>query len=166
LHRQKHSPGACSGLDLFSRSKYSTLQDKYIEPLAAIKQKYPGLAGTMSSRFYDENKFFSKQLAYGKFDTTDAVSSELLPAYKEYLDYFLDTIKAATPETDPAKIAEIRALQAEYDQYSAERDPAVGLFSSYFGPEWAERFTHEFLFEDSEPVVKEKAAKVGEEKKE
>ncbi|MEO0988042.1 MAG: dihydrobiliverdin:ferredoxin oxidoreductase, partial [Cyanobacteria bacterium J06639_14] len=43
--------------------------------------------------------------------------------------------------------------QKDYDQYSAERDPASGLFSSYFGHEWSERFLHEFLFEDAVPLA-------------
>jgi 15,16-dihydrobiliverdin:ferredoxin oxidoreductase len=49
--------------------------------------------------------------------------------------------------------------QKDYDQYSADRDPASGLFSSYFGHEWAERFLYEFLFEDAMPLAS--AAKRG-----
>jgi len=109
----------------------------------------------MSSRFYDENQFFSKQLAFGRFESSEPVMEQLYPAFKEYLDMYLDMMENATPATDEATIQANMQLQKDYDQYSAERDPAVGLFSTYFGAEWAERFTHEFLFEESVPVKKE-----------
>ena len=37
-------------------------------------------------------------------------------------------------------------LQNAYDVYSAERDPAHGLFTSHFGKDWSDRFLHDFLF--------------------
>lgn len=128
---------------------------KYVDPLGPIKAKYEGLAGQMSSRFYDENKFFSKQLAFGRFDNPEPIMAELFPAFQEYLAQYVGLVKATEPNTDPEFMAQTLQLQKEYDQYSAERDPAVGLFSTYFGPEWAERFTHEFLFEDTVPIKKE-----------
>ena len=41
---------------------------------------------------------------------------------------------------------------------SAEKDPAVGLFKTYWGEDWAEDFTHNFLFSMSEPPAKQAAA--------
>jgi 15,16-dihydrobiliverdin:ferredoxin oxidoreductase len=63
------------------------------------------------------------------------------------------------PLTNPEDIQRIMAAQKEYDQYSAERDPAHGLFSSYFGAEWSEKFLYEFLFEDASPLVVPSASK-------
>jgi 15,16-dihydrobiliverdin:ferredoxin oxidoreductase len=40
----------------------------------------------------------------------------------------------------------VEQLQIEYDRYSAERDPAHGLFTSHFGKDWSDRFLHQFLF--------------------
>jgi Ferredoxin-dependent bilin reductase len=37
--------------------------------------------------------------------------------------------------------------QTKYDVYSALKDPAVGLFDTYFGKEWSADFVHKFLFE-------------------
>jgi Ferredoxin-dependent bilin reductase len=39
--------------------------------------------------------------------------------------------------------------QTKYDVYSALKDPAVGLFDTYFGKEWSADFVHKFLFEHS-----------------
>jgi 15,16-dihydrobiliverdin:ferredoxin oxidoreductase len=128
---------------------------KYCEPIAYIKQKYEGLAGSMSARFYDETQFFSKQLAFAKFDNAEPVETQLFPAFKEYLAEYVSLIKGAEPSDGPESVSTVRKLHGAYDQYSAERDPAVGLFSTYWGEEWAERFTHEFLFTDSVPLSKE-----------
>ena len=37
-------------------------------------------------------------------------------------------------------------VQAYYDAFNAERDPAHGLFTSYFGAEWSDAYLSEFLF--------------------
>ena len=44
------------------------------------------------------------------------------------------------------KSEEIRLLHIDYDKYSAEKDPAHGLFSGFFGKEWSEKYMKEFLF--------------------
>ena len=59
----------------------------------------------------------------------------------------------AEPLTNPEDVQRIVVAQKEYDQYSAERDPAHGLFSSYFGAEWSEKFLYEFLFEDASSLA-------------
>eukprot|EP00184_Porphyridium_aerugineum_P002165 CAMPEP_0184693212 /NCGR_PEP_ID=MMETSP0313-20130426/1488_1 /TAXON_ID=2792 /ORGANISM="Porphyridium aerugineum, Strain SAG 1380-2" /LENGTH=351 /DNA_ID=CAMNT_0027151225 /DNA_START=82 /DNA_END=1137 /DNA_ORIENTATION=+ len=139
-------------LDLQPLSQDEAYLKKYIDPLAPIKAKYPALAGQMSSKFYDENLFFSKQLAFARSDDPTFIMKELFPAFKEYLDCYIHLLQSSHPETNPEKIAQNLQRQKDYDQYSAERDPAVGLFSTYFGPEWAEKFTHEFLFMFSTPI--------------
>lgn len=128
---------------------------KYCEPVGHIKLKYEGLAGSMSARFYDEAQFFSKQLVFAKFDNSEPIMTQLFPAFKEYVTAYIAMMKDATPDPSPESMARVAKLQKDYDQYSAERDPAVGLFSTYWGKEWAEKFTHEFLFSDSVPVPKE-----------
>jgi hypothetical protein len=40
--------------------------------------------------------------------------------------------------------------QKEYDTYSAERDPATGLFAAMYGADWANDFVHDFLFSMSD----------------
>ena len=41
---------------------------------------------------------------------------------------------------------DVMRLQVEYDKYSAERDPAHGLFSGFFGKEWSDKYMKDFLF--------------------
>ncbi len=102
-------------------------------------------------KFYDANQYFSPYLLFAKTDA-ETVINRLFPAYQEYIQLYWQLLEKAEPKTDPTNIERITKAQKDYDQYSAERDPASGLFSSYFGHEWSEEFVHNFLFEDSVPL--------------
>ena len=125
---------------------------KYIEPMGEIRDKYNELAQNLEMKFYDANQYFSKYLLFAKTDA-DTVVNRLFPAYQEYIQLYWEILEAAQPLTNLDDIQRIVKAQQDYDQYSAERDPAHGLFSSYFGPEWAERFLYEFLFEDASALA-------------
>jgi len=127
-------------------------QERYIEPMKPIRDKYDDLAQNLEMKFYDANQYFSKYLLFAKTDE-ETVTKRLFPAYQEYIRLYLEMLDLANPSTDPEDIQRVVRAQKDYDQYSAERDPASGLFSSYFGREWSERFLHEFLFEDAVPLA-------------
>jgi 15,16-dihydrobiliverdin:ferredoxin oxidoreductase len=127
-------------------------QAKYVEHLKEIYQKYDDLAQNLGMKFYDANQYFSKYLLFAKTDA-DTVESRVFPAFQDYLSLYWQMLEKATPLTDPEDIQRVVKAQKDYDQYSADRDPAHGLFSSYFGPEWAERFLYDFLFEDAVPLA-------------
>lgn len=121
---------------------------RYIEPMAEMYGRYGDLAQNLGMKFYDANQYFSKYLLFAKTDE-ETVENRVLPAFRDYVDAYIELIKQAEPNHDPASVSRIVKAQQEYDQYSAERDPAHGLFSSYFGADWADRFLYEFLFEDA-----------------
>ena len=127
-------------------------QQKYIAPLQVLHDKYPDLSQNLEMKFYDANQYFSKYLLFAKTDP-ETVKTRVLEAFKDYLHLYWEMMAAATPNTDSNAVARIAKAQRDYDQYSAERDPASGLFSSYFGHEWSEGFLHEFLFEDAVPLA-------------
>jgi 15,16-dihydrobiliverdin:ferredoxin oxidoreductase len=127
-------------------------QDKYIEPMRSIRDKYNDLAQNLEMKFYDANQYFSKYLLFAKTDA-DTVVKRLFPAYREYVQLYWQMLDSVEPLTAPEDIQGIVKAQQEYDQYSADRDPAHGLFSSYFGSQWADRFLYEFLFEDASPLA-------------
>jgi len=127
-------------------------QKKYIKPLEALHHKYPDLSQDLEMRFYDANQYFSKYLLFAKTDP-ETVKTRLFEAFKDYLNLYWQLLDAAEPLTDPEDIARITQAQVDYDQYSADRDPASGLFSSYFGHDWSEAFLYGFLFEDAKPAM-------------
>ncbi len=125
---------------------------KYVQPLQSLRDKYDDLAQNLEMKFYDANQYFSKYLLFAKTDA-ETVENRVYPAFKDYLDLYWQMLSSAQPLTDPEDIQRIVKAQKDYDQYSADRDPASGLFSSYFGHEWAEKFLYEFLFEDAVPLA-------------
>ena len=122
--------------------------EKYILPLKALHERYPDLCQDLEMKFYDANQYFSKYLLFAKTDA-ETVKTRVFEAFKDYLQLYWQMLDAARPLSDETAIQRIAQAQRDYDQYSAERDPASGLFSSYFGHDWSERFLHEFLFEDA-----------------
>lgn len=124
--------------------------------MAPIRSKYSSLHGRMSDRFYDETRFFSKQMLFGRFEDDDAEAvSQLFPAYTEYVEAYASLIqnqqRCGTKEgTDSTTLSPLEedavARQTAYDNYSAERDPAMKMFQSMFGKDWADEFVHGFLF--------------------
>jgi 15,16-dihydrobiliverdin:ferredoxin oxidoreductase len=126
--------------------------DKYIEPLTEIRSKYSALVQDLEMKFYDANQYFSKNLLFAKTDA-ETVVNQLFPAYQEYVQLYCKMLQQASVLKTPQEVERIVKAQKDYDQYSAERDPASGLFSSYFGHEWSEKFLYEFLFEDAVPLA-------------
>lgn len=127
-------------------------QEKYIEPMRELRDKYNELAQNLEMKFYDANQYFSKYLLFAKTDS-ETVVNRLFPAYQEYIHLYWQMLANAAPLTAPEDIDRLVKAQKQYDQYSADRDPAHGLFSSYFGGEWANKFLYEFLFEDASPLA-------------
>jgi 15,16-dihydrobiliverdin:ferredoxin oxidoreductase len=127
-------------------------QQQYIAPLRSLHESYPDLAQGLEMKFYDANQYFSKYLLFAKTDA-ETVATRVFSAFQDYLNLYWQLLEQATPLSDPEDMQRIVKAQKEYDQYSADRDPASGLFSSYFGHAWAERFLYEFLFEDAVPLA-------------
>jgi 15,16-dihydrobiliverdin:ferredoxin oxidoreductase len=127
---------------------------KCIAPLQALHDQYPDLTQNLEMKFYDANQYFSKYLLFAKTDA-ETVRTRVFEAFRDYLNLYWKLLHEAEMLTDPSDIQRIVKAQRDYDQYSADRDPASGLFSSYFGHEWAERFLYEFLFEDAKPLTVE-----------
>ena len=147
------------GIDLlaFNRKKYLAIVDfqplhqdetrhatKFEHLLEPIKSKYDSLKGHMSSKFYDETQFFSQKMLFSRFEDEAVISEELFPAFTEYVETHLKLIRD-TP-ANPAGVDQVLKRQEAYDTYSAERDPATGLFCAMFGNEWAHDYVHGFLF--------------------
>jgi len=146
------------GIDLlsFNRKKYLAIVDfqplhqdesehdlEFSHLLAPIKESYDNLKGRMSSKFYDETQFFSEQMLFSRFEDESIIQQELFPAFQEYVKTHLNLIRQCDGSANRNLVSE---RQRAYDVYSAERDPATGLFTAMFGHEWAMGFVHDFLF--------------------
>ncbi len=128
---------------LYREAGYLT---KYIEPMRPIYDSYQDLIQKLEMRFYDSNVYFSKYLIFARTEP-EMIQTRVFGAYQDYLNLYLNMLQNAKQTKDFADPVKIAQAHQDYDQYSAERDPAVGLFTTYFGKEWAERFVYEFLFD-------------------
>ncbi len=149
------------GIDLlaFGRKKHLAVVDfqpihdqehmhdlTYEHLLAPIKSSYPTLKGKMSSKFYDETKFFSKEMLFARFESESVVQDELIHAFQKYVQMHVKLVKDCPEKKSIQDRQAILERHIAYDTYSAERDPAVGLFATMFGKEWANDFVNDFLF--------------------
>jgi 15,16-dihydrobiliverdin:ferredoxin oxidoreductase len=118
---------------------------RYTNQLASMKEKYPTFAQQRpSARFYDGAKFFSDHMLFGRYEDQNVIDRELFPAFCEYFATYMALLKNAPQSMHSRDV--VHAQHVEYDQYNAERDPAKGLLKQYFGEEWSELFTWEFMF--------------------
>ena len=95
--------------------------------------------------FYDRNRYFSPWVLFCRGGLQEAKHS--LPiAFRAFVDTYVALQGKSLKKPSILDSSEIKRLQIEYDLYSAKNDPAHGLFQSYFGKQWADRFVNQFLF--------------------
>ena len=87
-------------------------------------------------------------MLFSRFEDENIVSRDLFPAFKRYVNLHNKLIREA--EADEEQVEFVLDRHKAYDTYSAERDPATGLFAAMFGKDWAEDFVYDFLFSTSE----------------
>ena len=122
--------------------------DRHFAGLKALHARFPDWNGKEKMRSFDPNIYFSPWLLFCRGGLDDA--QKILPfAFEEFVNCYWQLNEELGQASSKLPITEVRQLQKNYDIYSAERDPAHGLFTSYFGKEWSDRYLREFLFPDS-----------------
>ena len=170
------------GIDLlaFNRKKYLTIVDfqplsdtiKFGHLLEPVRSQYPSLQGEMTDRFYSaQDSYFSDCMLLGRHDAGRDISAtqsadsmvyqDLFPAYQHYLQTHVELVKNHSDSSPAANNGEIDnhlAPHRNYDQYSAERDPAHALLARAFGPDWAMDYVYDVLFPLAERPASERNA--------
>ena len=59
---------------------------------------------------------------------------------------FVDLVNEADP-VDEARSKQLLAGQHRYTAYRAEKDPARGMLTRFYGSEWTEAYIHDVLFD-------------------
>ena len=121
--------------------------ERHLEGLHQLHDQFPDLSGVETMRSYDPHQYFSPWLLFCRGNAEQAQGS-LPPAFGAFLACYW-ALHETPPPGAGLEPEEVARLQVAYDVYSAERDPAHGLFTSHFGKEWSDRFLHEFLFPGS-----------------
>lgn len=122
-------------------------QAKYTQPILPIFESYqPHLP--WGGDFPEEaSQFFSPAFLWTRPQENEVVETHVFAAFKDYLQAYLDFCDRAIPVTDPEQLEAIEAAQLRYLRYRAEKDPARGMFTRFYGSEWTEEYIHGFLFD-------------------
>ena len=134
---------------LIQQSKY--LQT-YCSSLEIIKKKYSYFDNNKMKNIYDSKKFFSPWviMCRGNKSNLDRDLNNIF--YLFVNDYFKMTNNNIYNQF--LNLEQIKINQIEYDNYSAEKDPADKLFNTFFGEAWTKNFVNNFLFTLNERNIK------------
>jgi phycoerythrobilin:ferredoxin oxidoreductase len=122
-------------------------QAKYTQPILPIFNTYqPHLP--WGGDFPEEARpFFSPAFLWTRPEQTDVVETHVFAAFKDYLQAYLNFVAQADPITTPQALSNVEQAQLRYLRYRAEKDPARGMFTRFYGPDWTEEYIHGFLFD-------------------
>ncbi|NJK59400.1 MAG: phycoerythrobilin:ferredoxin oxidoreductase [Oscillatoriales cyanobacterium SM2_1_8] len=120
-------------------------RERYSAPAMAVLARYQE-ALPWGGDFPEEAKpFFSPAFLWTRPTEVTVVETTVFAAFQEYLQVYIDLVKAATPQPD--RRPDILAAQHRYQNYRAAKDPARGMLTRFYGAEWTESYIHEFLFD-------------------
>lgn len=125
----------------------SAYQAKYTQPVLPIFKEFQQFL-PWGGDFPDEAKpFFSPAFLWTRPQHNEDVETYVFEAFKAYLQAYLGFVEQAEPITDEPMLKAIEQAQLKYLRYRAEKDPARGMFTRLYGPEWTEEYIHGFLFD-------------------
>lgn len=124
-----------------------TYQAKYTQPILPIFDRYQQDLPWGGDFPEEARPFFSPAFLWTRPQETEMVETHVFAAFKDYLRAYLDFVDRAEPIADDRALKEIEAAQMRYLRYRAEKDPARGMFSRFYGSEWTEEYIHGFLFD-------------------
>lgn len=122
-------------------------QEKYTKPILPIFESYQQHLPWGGDFPEEARPFFSPAFLWTRPQQTEAVETHVFAAFKDYLQAYLDFVDRAEPTTDAHTLREIEQAQRRYLHYRAEKDPARGMFTRFYGAEWTEEYIHGFLFD-------------------
>ncbi|NET03276.1 MAG: phycoerythrobilin:ferredoxin oxidoreductase [Merismopedia sp. SIO2A8] len=122
-------------------------QAKYTEPLLPTfktHQQHLPWGGDFPE---EARPFFSPAFLWTRPQETEVVENRVFAAFCDYLQAYLDFVEQAQEIKDSQYLENILQAQLSYLRYRAEKDPARGMFTRFYGPEWTEEYIHGFLFD-------------------
>ena len=122
-------------------------QEKYTQPIwkkFKAHQEHLPWGGDFPE---EAQPFFSPAFLWTRPQETEVVEQRVFAAFDDYLKAYVNFVKEAEPISDRDRLAEIEQAQLNYLRYRAEKDPARGMLTRFYGPEWTEEYIHGFLFD-------------------
>ncbi|MBW4643169.1 MAG: phycoerythrobilin:ferredoxin oxidoreductase [Goleter apudmare HA4340-LM2] len=140
--------GHLIALDMQPLFRYDPVyQGKYTQPILPIFQAHQQHLPWGGDFPEEARPFFSPAFLWTRTQQTEVVETHVFAAFQDYLQAYLDFVDQAEPITDSQSLVDIQAAQLRYLHYRAEKDPARGMFTRFYGAEWTEEYIHGFLFD-------------------
>lgn len=122
-------------------------QTKYTEPVMPIFKRHQQHLPWGGDFPEEAQQFFSPAFIWTRPSDTEVVETQVFDCFKDYLDLYIDFVQRAEAISNPNELARILQAQLAYLRYRAEKDPARGMLTRFYGPEWTEEYIHGFLFD-------------------
>lgn len=122
-------------------------QQKYTEPILPLFSRHQQHLPWGGDFPEEAQPFFSPAFLWTRPQLAEVVETRVFAAFQDYLQAYLDFVEQAEPVTDSASLKQIEQAQLRYLRYRAEKDPARGMFTRFYGAEWTEEYIHGFLFD-------------------
>jgi phycoerythrobilin:ferredoxin oxidoreductase len=139
--------GHLIALDMQPLFQSEAYQAKYSQPMMEMFHRYQQHLPWGGDFPEEAQAFFSPAFLWTRPADTADVTTHVFEAFQDYLSAYLDFVKKAEPITDSQQLAAIQQAQLSYVRYRAEKDPARGMLTRFYGPEWTEEYIHGFLFD-------------------
>lgn len=128
---------------LFQTDAYKA---KYSQPLMEMFHGYQQDLPWGGDFPAEAQQFFSPAFLWTRPSGLEAVETTVFAAFKDYLDQYIEFVKAAEPVAQTERGA-IQQAHLAYLNYRAEKDPARGMLTRFYGEDWTEEYIHGFLFD-------------------
>jgi phycoerythrobilin:ferredoxin oxidoreductase len=129
---------------LFQTEDY---QAKYSQPIMETFRRHQADLPWGGDFPEEAQAFFSPAFLWTRPAVTETVETNVFDAFSDYLKAYIEFVQAAEPISDPGRLNAIKESQLRYARYRAEKDPARGMLTRFYGPEWTEAYIHGFLFD-------------------
>lgn len=141
---------------LFQTQSY---QDKYSQPILEMFRRYQADLPWGGDFPEEAQAFFSPAFLWTRPGDTADVKTHVFSAFQDYLKAYISFVQQAQPVTDAHQLAAIRQSHLSYARYRAEKDPARGMLTRFYGSEWTEDYIHGFLFDlEKDPRIAQSVA--------
>lgn len=122
-------------------------QVKYTKPILPIFAKYQQYLPWGGDFPEEAQSFFSPAFLWTRTLENQVVETHVFQAFQEYLEAYLNFVDEAEAVTESQSLEKIKQAQLRYIRYRAEKDPARGMFTRFYGVDWTEEYIHGFLFD-------------------
>ena len=122
-------------------------QAKYSAPIMDMFRRYQKDLPWGGDFPEEAQAFFSPAFLWTRPADTADVETHVFQAFQDYLNAYIGFVEQAEPVTDPDRLEAIKQAQLSYARYRAEKDPARGMLTRFYGPDWTEEYIHGFLFD-------------------